>query len=118
MPWGKHRGRKVADLSGNYLRWLRGLDDIDRELRQAVLDELAQRDERYVPASVVLADIEEAVTARVSDDEQLDRQTAARVSDHLLEAFEEVRGLHGITDGVQLVLPPLKAGPDTQPSEN
>jgi uncharacterized protein (DUF3820 family) len=38
MPWGKHKGHRVADVPADYLRWLwkRGAADMPGELRQEI----------------------------------------------------------------------------------
>jgi hypothetical protein len=65
---------------------------------------LCRRGERYVPASAVLADVEETLTALVSEDEALTHEVAGRVSDHVMEAFTEVRQQYGIGAETELVI--------------
>jgi hypothetical protein len=105
LTFGKHAGRPLTDVPADYLRFLLGCDRLDPWLRPRVREELGRRGERYVPASAVLADLEETLTARVSEDEALSHEVAGRVSDHVLDAFEEVRQRHGIGSETELVIP-------------
>jgi hypothetical protein len=106
LTFGRHRGRRVADVPRGYLKFLLGLDDLDAWLREEVKAELRGRGERYVSAALVLADLEELLTARISEDRRLDHATAGIVSDHLLEAFEELRARHNVGACTELVLAP------------
>src|SRR5204863_371322 len=84
-----------TQLEDGYLRWL--VKSCDNEyLVGEAREELAWRGERWVDAAIVLRDIEEAVTARVSDDPNLDHEAAALVGDHLLDVFAAVRQLLGV----------------------
>jgi hypothetical protein len=44
MPFGKHRGKPLAEIPGDYLRWLTGHVDLREPLRSRVLDELEGRE--------------------------------------------------------------------------
>src|SRR5262245_7005106 len=90
MPWGKHRGRRLTELPTGYLKWLLNADDMDAWLLYEVKQELRRRGQRCVPAALVLADVEETVTRRVADDDNLDHDLCGILTDHLLDAFEEV----------------------------
>ena len=37
MPWGKHRGVRMEDLSWGYCKWLLGLEDLDPDLRESIM---------------------------------------------------------------------------------
>jgi hypothetical protein len=107
LPCGKWRGYPLADVPTHYLKWaLNGMDRLDDWTRDEVRQELRRRGERYAPAGLVLADLEETLTARISEDPLLDFAVAAIVSDHVLLAFEEVRDRHGVVADTQLVLTP------------
>jgi hypothetical protein len=107
MPCGKWRGCTLADVPTHYLRWaVASMERLDDWTRQEIRLELRRRGERFLPAAQVLADLEEILTARVSEDWRLDHETAGIVSDHLLEAFEELRDRHGVGDCTELVLAP------------
>jgi hypothetical protein len=106
LTFGKHAGRLLTDVPTGYLRFLLGCDRLDPWLRPLVKEELCRRGERYVPASDVLADFEEVLTARVSEDEALTHDVAGRVSDHVMEAFEEVRQRHMIGEDTELSIAP------------
>ena len=43
MPFGQHKGKRLADLSDDYLDWLMRCCD-DREIVMAAEDELADRE--------------------------------------------------------------------------
>jgi hypothetical protein len=105
MPFGKHRGRELIDLPTGYLRWLVRECNLDDELDRSVRAELARRGDRFVDAASVLADLEEEVTRRVSEDGQIGHDDAGRLADHVLEAFQAVRQRHGIGTTTQMVVP-------------
>jgi hypothetical protein len=105
LHFGRHAGEPLWAVPTRYLRWLlSGCDRLDDRLRQAVKQELRRRGERYVSAAAVLADLEELVTARVSEDWRLDHETAGVVSDHLLDAFEELRSKWDIGSTTELTI--------------
>jgi len=43
MPWGKYRGRLIADVPSGYLLWAIETSDIDEPYRSAIRAELAFR---------------------------------------------------------------------------
>jgi len=43
MPFGKHKGKLLADLEDGYLEWLGGLEDLRTETRDAVDAEVLRR---------------------------------------------------------------------------
>jgi hypothetical protein len=106
LTFGKHAGRLLTDVPTGYLRFLLGCDRLDPWLRPLVREELGRRGERYLPAGEVLADLEELLTVRVSEDPHLDHETAGRVSDHCLDAFAELRQQYGIGEETELVIAP------------
>lgn len=113
MPFGKHKGRAVADLPKGYLRWLLSGDcDLDHWLERAVREELDRRGERYADAVTVLADLEEVLTAAVSDDPKVGKKLAGRMTDHVMTTFEAVRGKYGIVAETELVIPARRAEAD------
>jgi hypothetical protein len=107
LPCGQWAGQPLADVPTSYLRWVVAcMDRLDDWLRHEVKQELRRRGERSLPAALVLADLEEILNRRVSEDPLLDHEVAGIVSDHLLEAFEELRDRHGVGDVTELVLAP------------
>jgi exodeoxyribonuclease X len=36
MPWGRHKGLKLSELPVSYKLWLKGLDDLDMDLRHSL----------------------------------------------------------------------------------
>jgi hypothetical protein len=106
MPWGRHQGTDLADLPKSYLRWLVGLENLDDELREAVRAELQRRGQRFAPAEQVLDDVHEGLVRRITEDEAIDYPTAALLSDHCLEALEDVRRKHEIGEQTFLSIAP------------
>lgn len=44
MPWGKHKGRPLADVPGSYLFWvLEECESVDASLQRNIREELARR---------------------------------------------------------------------------
>ena len=43
MPWGKHQGKRLADVPASYLCWVLEESNADRSLKNAVCKELADR---------------------------------------------------------------------------
>jgi hypothetical protein len=109
LPCGKWRGRPLADVPTGYLRWaVGGMDTLDPWTRDAVRQELRRRGARFLPAAVVLDDLEEILTERVSEDPALPHAAAGLVSDHVLSAFEELRQRHEIGQETELVVAPRR----------
>jgi hypothetical protein len=52
MPFGRHRGRALADLPDGYFAWLRTLD-LREPLRSAVAEEVERRDRQRPDPRVV-----------------------------------------------------------------
>src|SRR5262245_55294851 len=68
MPFGKHRGQRIADLNTNYLRWvLRECVNLDPFLHWQIESELCERGERYLSAAVVLSELEELIAAAIDE---------------------------------------------------
>jgi hypothetical protein len=59
---------------------------------------------RPVLAGLLLASVEDELSARVSGDSAIGHDLAGRLLDHALEAFEAVRDRFGIEDGMKLLL--------------
>jgi hypothetical protein len=107
LSFGKHAGKRLSEVPTSYLKWaLGGLDALDPWLRQQIRDEVCKRGTRFLPADEVLADLEELVTRRVADDDALDAETAGQLSDHLMDAFDELRTRHGIGSETELTTAP------------
>jgi len=105
LPFGKYCGQRLTDVPADYLRWLlRGADQLDHWLRLDVQAELSRRGVRFVLAAEVFEVLEEELTARVSEDEDLEHAAAGRLTDHVLEACEAVRRRYGIGQQTELVL--------------
>jgi hypothetical protein len=111
MTFGKFRGQLVADLPKYYLKWLLSADP-EPWLASAVRAELSRRGQRFVNAALVVTDLEEEVTARVTADLLISHTVAGRVGDHLLDAFEAVRRRHQIGADTELVIPPRRVPAD------
>jgi hypothetical protein len=107
ITFGKHAGKRLCELPDGYLRWLlQNCNNLDPWLRPQVRAELGRRGQKFVPANLVLADLEETLTARIAEDPALPHGTAALVNDHVLAAFEEVRSRHQVVDETELMLRP------------
>jgi hypothetical protein len=106
LPFGKHRGKPLADIPRSYLSWALNTCDLDPFLAWHVQAELRRRGERFLPAAAVLAELEELLTVAVSEDPGLTHAVAACVSDHVLLAFERLRAMHGIGTETELVIHP------------
>lgn len=106
MPFGKHKGKEIDRLPTGYLRWLLGQSDVQWAVVSECKAVLARRQERFLSADMVLADLEETLTLLVSDDPTLDHEIAGTVSDHVLTAFDEVRQRYHIGRNTELVVPP------------
>ncbi len=118
LDFGKHRGKRLGDVPTGYLRWLlSGCDRLDPATRQGVKEELARRGDKYLDAWTVLADVEENLTVRLAEDDSLDHVVCGTVLDHVLEAFEHVRELHGIEDGATLLVR-KRVDPAAEPGVN
>jgi hypothetical protein len=107
IPWGKHRGKPLGVIPRSYLRWLVGLDSLAPELRSAIKTELGRRGQRFCPAERVLADLEEEITAAISNDPAIDHATAAVVGDIIMATFTLVCERHGIGQQTELMISPL-----------
>lgn len=106
LPFGKWRGRLLNDVPLSYLKWmLSECNAAEPWLVAAVRAEVSARGERFLDAAAVLADLEEALTEAVSDDDELPHWVASRLTDHALTAFEAVRTRHGIGSSTELVVP-------------
>src|SRR5262245_22049393 len=104
MPWGRHRGRRLADLPGSYLKWVLNADAAQPWLREQVKAELANRGTRFVPAALVLRDVEECLVEAVCEDDELSTTIAGIVSDHIMEALAAIRVRHDIGPETQFVI--------------
>jgi hypothetical protein len=109
LDFGRHAGKALSDrtIPLGYLKWLlTGCDRLDPWQAEAVQRELARRGTRFLDAAAVIDEFEQAYLIRLLDDERIDRATAARMGDHLLEAGEELRRNLGIGAGTKLLIPP------------
>lgn len=105
LSFGKYRGRPIGEVPDGYLRWcLANVTDLRPAVEILIRGELARRGERYADAALVLADLEETLTARVSEDWEISHEAAGQLTDHVMEAFDEVRERHGIGDGTVLLI--------------
>src|SRR5262245_41818679 len=104
MPFGKHKGRPVRDLDTGYLRWALKECDLKPQLYDAVKSELRRRGERHVDAAAVLGDLEEELTARISDDDGVVHENAGILCDHVMMAFDVIRERWGISSVTELVV--------------
>lgn len=104
MPFGKFKGKPVADVSTSYLRWALAECEMGSGLTRAIREELERRGERYVSAPEVFADLEECLTVGVSSDPDLDHATAGVLCDHVLDTFQVIREKYGITQVTELVI--------------
>ena len=105
LYFGKHKGELLTTVPTRYLRWLQGLDNLDAALARAVKAELSSRGERYLPAAVVLDDIEDAIVEVLSRQWAVGDNEAAVMGDVVMEAFDDVRKKHKIGRQTQLVVP-------------
>ena len=88
IPFGKHRGQSLDRIPLSYLKWLQNNADLDWWLAGEIKAELARRGVRSVDAGLVLADLEEELYARISEDDDVDFALAGKVSDHVMEACD------------------------------
>ena len=65
---------------------------------------VVRRQRGSVPAVAVFKDLEEALTAAVASDPTMGHDTAGRLTDHVLEVFEDVRQQHGIGEETELLI--------------
>jgi hypothetical protein len=105
LAFGKFKGKALAEIPTNYLRWLTGCNNLDRYLAGQVQAELKDRGERYLSAAEVLEDIEDEVAARLSDADNIDDDVAGQLGDLLLVAFDSIRRRHRIGRESELVVP-------------
>src|SRR5262249_1721155 len=104
---GKHKGRALSDVPSGYLKWLlSGCDNLQPWLRELVREELRTRGARFLPAVVVLNDLENLIAEAVDADWRIDHEAAGRLSDCVLLPFEQLRQLHAIGDASELVIVP------------
>jgi len=105
MQFGKHAGKPLTAIATTYLKWLQGnVDDVP--LLREVNVELSRRGLRYVDAAAVLADLEEAIYARVSSDDEIEHDQAGLLTDCVMRALDEVRERHGIGETTLLTITP------------
>ncbi len=88
IPFGKHRGQSLDRIPLSYLKWLQNNADLDWWLAGEIKAELARRGVCSVDAGLVLADLEEELYARISEDDDVDFALAGKVSDHVMEACD------------------------------
>jgi hypothetical protein len=106
LTFGKHRGRALRDVPTGYLRWLlSGCDNITQWLREEVREELRRRGSRFLPADLVLADLENLIAEAVDADWRIDHAEAALLSDCVLVAFEQLRQQYEIGAETELTVP-------------
>jgi hypothetical protein len=74
-------------------------------LRWRVQLELKARGERYLPAAVVLGDLEELIAEAVDADGRIGHGPAGLLSDCVMVAFDRLRERHGIGRETELVIP-------------
>jgi hypothetical protein len=106
LHFGKFKDSCISAVPTNYLRWvLASCERLDPWLRWRVQLELKARGERYLPAAVVLADLEELIAEAVDADGRIGHGPAGLLSDCVLTAFERLRERHGIGRETELVVP-------------
>lgn len=105
--FGKYRGMRLDQVSKGYLNWLLSCDNLEPWFREQVKGELASRGERFIPATPVLAQLQDSIEECLCD-EVLDPEESARVNDRVLDVFDAARQRYGIGPNTELTVPGRK----------
>lgn len=101
LRFGKHKGKRLRDVSAAYLDWLLKSVDLQPPLANAVKLELGRRGKRFVDAAEVLEELEQLLEQRIADDPAIDHQDAGAVNDAVMLAFADIRAKYGIREEPQ-----------------